>query len=109
MKREPLLVAASALALLSPTASVIAKHASIGIHAIIDGVAFEPDAGPPDSVRIPGVFVVYVPMSSGDYRSLQKGYHYFRIAPSTEPETRRDWSKRKALARSDKAVGFGQH
>jgi hypothetical protein len=109
MKRALLLIAASALALLFPTASVIAKNASIGIYAIIDRVTFEPAAGPPNSVRVSGVFVVPVPMSSGNYRSPQKGYLYFRIAPGAEQETRRDWRELKTLAGSGKVVEFGQY
>jgi hypothetical protein len=98
MKRAFLLVAASTLVLLLQPISVIAKNASIGIYAIVDRVTFEPAAGPPDSVRISGVFVVPVPMSSGNYRSPQRGYLYFRIAPGTEQATRRDWSELKTLA-----------
>lgn len=109
MKRALLLIVASALALLYPTESVIAKNASIGIYAIIDRVTFEPTAGPPSSVRISGVFVVPVPMSSGNYRSPQKGYLYFRIASGTEQATRRDWSELKTLAGSGKVMGFGQY
>jgi hypothetical protein len=88
MKPAFLLVATSALLLLLPPKSVIAKNASIGIYAIIDHVTFEPDAGPPSSIRISGIFVVPVPMSSGNYRSPKRGYLYFRIAPGTEHERR---------------------
>jgi len=65
MKPAFLLVVTSALFLLLPPKSVIAKNASIGIYAIIDHATFEPDAGPPNSVRIFGVFVVPVLLSSG--------------------------------------------
>jgi hypothetical protein len=109
MKRVFLLVAASTLLLLLPLNSVIAKNASIGIYAIVDQLTFEPATGPPNSVRISGIFVVPVLMSSGNYRSPQRGYLYFRIAPGTEQATRRDWSELNTLAGSGKVVGFGQY
>lgn len=109
MKPTFLLVVASALFLLLPPKSVIAKNASIGIYAIIDHVTFEPDAGPPNSVRIFGVFVVPVRLSSGNYRSPQRGYLYFRLAPGTEQATRRDWSELKTVAGSGKVIGFGKY
>jgi hypothetical protein len=109
MKPAFLLVVASALFLLLPPKSVIAKNASIGIYAIVDHVTFEPDAGPPNSVRIFGVFVVPVRLSSGNYHSPQKGYLYFRLAPGTEQATRRDWSELTTVAGSGKVVGFGQY
>jgi len=90
MKSVFLLVAASTLFLLLPPKSVIAKNASIGIYAIVDQVTFEPEAGPPNSVRISGVFVVPIPLSSGNYRSPQRGYLYFRLTPGAEQATRRD-------------------
>jgi hypothetical protein len=109
LKPAFLLVATLTLLLLLPTKPVIAKNASIGIYAIVNQVRFEPDAGPPNSLRISGIFVVPVPMSSGNYRNPQKGYLYFRIAPGTEQATRRDWSELKTLAGSGKVVEFGQY
>src|ERR1700757_492708 len=98
MKAGFLLVAASILLLLLPPKPAIAKNASIGIYAIIDHVSFEPDSGIPDSVRISGIFVVPVPMSSGNYRTPQRGYLYFRIARGAEQATQRDWNQLKNLA-----------
>jgi hypothetical protein len=90
MKPVFLLVAASAFFLLLPPNSVIAKNVSIGIYAIVDQMTFEPDDGSPNSVRISGIFVVPVRMSSGNYHRPQRGYLYFRIAPGTEQD--RIWS-----------------
>src|SRR5271165_2978580 len=109
MKPVFLLVAASAFFLMLQPSSVIAKNVSIGIYAIVDQIAFEPDDGSPNSVRISGIFVVPVRMSSGSYHSPQRGYLYFRIAPETEQATRRDWSELKTLAGSGKVIGFGQY
>ena len=84
MKPALLLIAASVFLLLNPPDSVIAKNAGIGIYAIVDGVTFEPDTGPPNFVRLSGVFAVPVPMSSGSYRSPKRGHLYLRIVPGME-------------------------
>ena len=108
MKLVPFLVALSSLLLISPN-SMVAKGAGAGIYAIVDQVTFEPNDNSPNFVRISGVFVVPVPMSSGFYRRPQKGYLYFRIAPGTEQATRRDWSELRAVAGSGKVVAFGEY
>jgi hypothetical protein len=102
-------VAASAFLLSFPPQSVVAKNASIGIYAIVDQLAFEPDAGAHNFVRVSGIFVVPVPLTSGRNRSLEKGYLYFRIAPGTEQATGRDCGALKNFAGSGKVVGFDQY
>jgi hypothetical protein len=109
MKPALLLMAASVLVVLLPPHRVIAKNAGIGIYAIVDSVTFEPDGGPANFIRLSGLFVVPVPMSSGSYRSAKRGYLYLRIAPGMEHATRRDWNELKTLAGSGKVVGFGQY
>jgi hypothetical protein len=108
MKPAPFLVALSTLLLIPPN-SVVAKGVSVGIYAIVDQVTFEPNGSSPNFVRISGVFVVPVRMSSGSYQRPQKGYLYFRIAPGTEQATRRDWSELRAVAGSGKVVAFGDY
>jgi hypothetical protein len=104
-----LLVAAAVLLLLLPPNPVIAKNVSTGIYAIVDHVTLHPDGDSPNFARISGVFVVPVPLSSGSYRSPQRGYLYFRISSGQEKATRRDWSELKSFAGSGKVVGFGQY
>jgi len=53
--------------------------------------------------------VVPVSMSSGQYRSPQKVYLYFRIRPGMEQETRKDWNELKSIAGTRQVVGFGQY
>lgn len=107
--RPALILVVAALVLSLASTSVIAKNATIGIYAIIDEVTFEPDGPPPNFIRISGVFVVPVPISSGQYRSPQRGYLYFRIPPGMEQATRKDWNELKTLAGTGRAVGFGQY
>jgi hypothetical protein len=101
-------VAAVLLLSLTPTA-VLAKHASIGIYGIVDRVTFEGDRTSPNLARISGVFVVPVPMSSGDYRTPQRGYLYFQIQPGMEQATRKDWNELKSIAGTGQVVGFAQY
>jgi hypothetical protein len=101
-------VAALLLFSLAPT-SVFAKNVSIGIYAVVDQVTFEPDGVSPTLVRISGVFVVPVPVSSGDYRPPRRGYLYFQIRPGMEQATRKDWNELKSIAGTGQVVGFGQY
>jgi hypothetical protein len=105
MKSALLLVAAILLLSLSPTA-VFAKGSSIGIYAVVDKVIFDKDGPSPNSIRISGVFVVPVPMSSGSYKDPQQGYLYFRIPSGAEQAARADWDKLKAAAGTGQVVGF---
>jgi hypothetical protein len=107
MKSAFVSVAAALLLSLAPTA-VFAKHGSIGIYAVVDEVTFEPGASP-NLVRISGVFAVPFPMSSGDYRTPQRGYLYFRIRPGMEQASRKDWSELKSIAGTGQVVGFAQY
>ena len=109
MKPAFLFVAASAFLLLLSSNSAIAKNVSTGIYAIVDQVTFEPEGDFPNFIRISGVFVVPVSLSSGSYRSPRRGFLYFRIAPGAEQASRKDWSELKSFAGSGKVVGFGQY
>jgi hypothetical protein len=109
MKPVFLLVAASAFLLLLSSNLTTAKNVGVGIYAIVEHVAFEPDAGSPNFVRITGLFVVPVSLSSGSYRSARRGHLYFRITPGTEQATRRDWDELRSFAGSGKVVAFGQY
>jgi hypothetical protein len=101
-------IAASVCAALVLSATVaLAKRGTIGIYGIIDKVAFEPDGKSPERIRISGVFVVPVPMSSGEYKAPQRGYLYFRVAPGMEQATRQEWSALKDLAGTGRPFGFG--
>ncbi len=100
---------AAVLLLSLVTAAVFAKNGTIGIYAVIDQVTFEPDGPSPNFIRVSGLLVVPVSMSSGQYRSPQKGYLYFRIRPGMEQETRKDWNELKSIAGTRQVVGFGQY
>jgi len=100
---------AAALLLLSLAPSVVmAKGNSIGIYAVVDQVTFDQDGPSPNTIRISGVFVLPVPMSSGDYKPPQRGYLYFRVPPGVEQaaRARKDWAQLKTVAGTGRVVGF---
>jgi hypothetical protein len=107
--RPALALVALALLLSLTSTSLIAKNGTIGIYAVIDEVTFEPDGPSPNVIRMSGVFVVPVPMSSGMYRSPQRGYLYFRIPSGMEETTRKDWNELKSIAGTGQVVGFAQY
>jgi hypothetical protein len=45
-------------------------------------------------------------MSSGSFRSPERGYLYFRAVPGAEQAARKDWKQLKALAGSGEVAGF---
>ena len=85
--------------------SVLAKNTTVGIYAIVSRVT----ESSPNSIKISGIFVVPVRMSSGDYQKPQSGYLYFTIEPGTEETVRRDWNELKAIAGTGNVVAFGQY
>jgi hypothetical protein len=89
--------------------SLLAKDVTIGIYGIVDQASFEPDDVAPHSIRISGVFVVPVPISSGDYRPPQRGYLRLQIRPGEEQACRKDWNELKRIAGTGQVVGFGQY
>jgi len=106
---KPLLVFVAMVAVFSLATAAFAKNGTIGIYAVVDQVTFEPDGPSANLVRISGLFVVPVPMSSGEYRTPQRGYLYFRISPGMEAAIRKDWSELKAIAGTGQTVGFAQY
>jgi hypothetical protein len=107
--RPAMTLVAAALLLSLISTSLVAKNATIGIYAVIDEVTFQPDGASPNSIRISGIFVIPEPMSSGMYKSPERGYLYFRIRPGMEEATRKDWNQLKSIAGTGQVVGFAQY
>lgn len=83
-----------------------AKNNTIGIYGIVDRAVFEPVGNSPQRVQIWGVFVVPVPMSSGDYERPQRGILYFSVPAGREETTRHEWTALQTLAGTSQVVGF---
>jgi hypothetical protein len=105
VKLALLRVTVSVLLLPLSLSSALAKNTTVGIYAIVSQVMFEPN----DCVRISGIFVVPVRMSSGAYQKPQRGYLYLTFEPGAEQAIRRDWNELKAIAGSGHVVAFGQY
>jgi hypothetical protein len=101
-----LLLGAAVLLLLAPTGVKGKGTTGVGIYAAIDQVIFDQDGASPSLVRISGVFIVPVPMSSGQYKAPQRGHLYFRIPPGAEQAVRKEWSELKTVAGTGQIVGF---
>jgi hypothetical protein len=105
MRRVIVLIAAMVLLSLVSTAA-IAKECTIGIYGVVDQVTFTPDSSSPKLVRISGVSVVPVPVSTGLYKAPQRGYLYFRIPRGREVEALNDWNELKSIVGTGQVVGF---
>jgi len=109
MKPASVLFFAFAILLFIPAHTVIAKNANIGIYAIVDQVTFEPNERSPEFIRISGVFVVPIQLSSGGYHYPKKGYLYFRIRPERNEAIRKDWAQLRGFAGTGEVVAFGEY
>jgi hypothetical protein len=108
MKSAILTGAAILLLLLVPHA-LIAKGSGVGIYGVIDQVMFDREGSAPTLIRISGVFMIPVPMSTTGYRSPQRGFLYFRVVPGSEKAARKEWRQLKAVAGTGQVVGFAYY
>ena len=69
----------------------------------------EPDATAPQRIRISGVFVVPVPVSSGLHRAPARAILCFTVPPGREDAALRDWSALKASAGTGQVIGFAEY
>jgi hypothetical protein len=101
----------SAAVVLTMTLCLGVANASgpIGIYALVDKVAFEPNADKPERVRISGVFSVAeeTPDNSTVYSAPQRGYLYFGLPKGSQDLARREWADLNSIAGTRQVVGFG--
>lgn len=115
--RESLAKAMRTLRVVSLSAVVIflllqislAKNGNIGIYGIVDKVVFEPDENAPERIQIWGLFVVPVPISSGMYRTPQRGILYFSLPPDRKKIAIKEWVELKRRAGSGQILGFTEY
>jgi hypothetical protein len=86
-----------------------AKGGTIGIYAIVDKLALEPDDANPERIRIWGTFIVPVPRSSGAHQTPQRGYLYYSLPPGREDAVKREWLKLHSVAGTGQVVGFAAY
>jgi hypothetical protein len=91
---------------------VVAASGPIGVYALVDKVAFEPNADKPERIRISGVFSVaeQTPDNATVYSAPQRAYLYFVLPslPSGDQELAlREWADLKSVAGTHQVVGLG--
>jgi hypothetical protein len=109
---KPIISSAAAVLTMTFCLGVANASGPIGIYALVDKIAFEPNADQPERIRISGVFSVAVetPDNSTVYSAPQRGYLYFTLPglPGGNQElARREWADLKSVAGTHQVVGFG--
>ena len=101
-------IVCSPTAVLAMTACLGIASASgpIAVYALVDKVAFEPNADKPERIRISGVFIV-AEERSDVYSAPQRGYLYFALPKQNEELARREWADLKSVAGTRQVVGLG--
>ena len=79
----------------------------IGIYARIDKLVFEPNAGAPERIQIWGAFALASKQDRNGYDAPMRGYPYYSINQDKKEVCRKEWADLKALAGTDRIIGFG--
>jgi len=88
----------------------------IAVYALVDKVAFEPNADHPERIRISGVFILSsVPKGCGSpslpcsttYSEPRKGSLYFSLPSRGFPQALLEWQDVKSVAGTRRVIGFG--
>lgn len=95
-----------------PAVTDLAASGPVGVFAVIEKVAFEPNEQAPERIKLWGAFVFADGgiQASGTTATAARGYLYFRMPAATEAPTqnvRTEWSDLKAMAGTGQAVAFG--
>jgi hypothetical protein len=100
---------AAAVLIVTLCLGVVNASGPIGVYALVDKVAFEPNADKPERIRISGVFSVAeeTPNNSTVYSPPQRGYLYFGLPRGNEDLARREWADLKSVAGTRQVVGLG--
>jgi hypothetical protein len=81
----------------------------IGVYAIVDRIALEPNDTAPETIQIWGVFALTDGKSGDNYRPAERGYLYYSL-PSSQGQrnsAKAEWADLKKIAGSGQTVGFG--
>jgi hypothetical protein len=101
--------------IISPATAVLAITLCLGVgkasgpiavYALVDNVAFEPNADKPERIRVSGVFITAEPRSNV-YSAPQRGYLYFAARTRYDEQAFREWADLKSIAGTRQVVGFG--
>jgi len=88
----------------------------LGVYAIVERVAFEPNDAAPERIKVYGAFAYVIePNQTAGASATRRGYLYFKLPDDAGPATpgslteriRREWSDIKSVAGTGQAIGFG--
>jgi hypothetical protein len=101
-------IVCSVTAVLAMAACLEIVNASgpIAVYALVNNVAFEPNADQPERVRISGVFMV-AEERSDVYSAPQRGYLYCALPKQNAEIARREWADLKSVAGARQVIGLG--
>ena len=108
MKPVSIVLLAGAILGLSATVA-LAKRGTIGIYAIVDTIELQPTDEAPERILMRGVFVVPVPLSSGEYLPPQRGYLYFTLPPEAASMAAQECQQLKGYAGTGRGFGFAPY
>ena len=79
----------------------------IGVFAIVDKVALEPNTTAPERIQIWGSFSPADDKDRDSYKSPQKGYLYYKVPDEKADVARKEWKDLAAIAGTGQVIGFG--
>ena len=88
------------------TATLLASD-FVGVYAVVESVALEPNATAPERVQIRGAFALSEGMRGSNYGAAQRGYLYYSCPPGQQEICRREWADLQSVAGKNTGVGFG--
>jgi hypothetical protein len=109
MRIRAAIIAVVALISLSP----LVASGPLGLYAIVEKVAFEPNEAQAERLQVWGAFAFADGGGANAYgfSNAARGYVYFQMPGGASPErmtlVRREWADLKSVAGTGQAVGFG--
>lgn len=79
----------------------------VGVYAVVESVAFEPNATAPERVQIRGAFAMSEGARGSAYGTAQRGYLYYSCPEGRQDICRREWADLQTVAGKNVGVGFG--
>ena len=79
----------------------------VGVYAVVESVALEPNATAPERVQIRGAFALSEGMRGSNYGTAQRGYLYYSCPAGKQDICRREWADLQSVAGKNIGVGFG--
>jgi hypothetical protein len=97
---------AAAIAAIASGLGIVHASGPIAVYALVDKVAFEPNADNPERIQISGVFIT-AGQGPNAYSAPQRGYLYFMLPAGNRELALREWADLKSIAGTRQVVGFG--